>query len=106
MADEQLDAAGRDLKLEAEQRDADLKAVMSTPAGRRFILRLLRNAKLNRSSYAGELTHAMAFNEGVREMAVRLNDELEQRFRELWLLMHQENPPPKLVHQRGDASSP
>lgn len=102
---EQLDAAGRDLALEAEQRDADMKAVMETPAGRRFVMRLLRNAKLDQGSYAGELTHASAFNEGVREMGVRLKRELERVCFELWLLMLQENQPAKLVHQRSDASA-
>lgn len=105
MSDEQLDAAGRDLKLAAEQRDADLKAVMSTPAGRRFVHRVLDNAKLERRSYEGELTHATAYNEGVREMGLKLNVELKRVCLELWLLMHQENAPPNLSHRSGDASN-
>lgn len=103
MSDEQLDAAGRNLKLESEQRDADLKTVMETPAGRRFVHRLLANAKLEEGSYAGELTHASAFNEGVREMAVKLNRELKRVCPELRLLMLQEHLP-NLFHQRTDAS--
>lgn len=103
MSAEQLDAAGRDLALAAEQRDADLRTVMGTPHGRRFVFRLLENGKLEQSSYAGELTHGTSFNEGVREMAVRLNRELKRVCHELWLLMHQENGP-KLVHRGGDAS--
>lgn len=106
MSDEQLDAAGRDLKGEAEQRDADLKAVMATPAGRRFVMRLLRNARLEQASYAGELTRATAFNEGVREMGVKLNSELRRACWEEWLLMQQEHPPSKVVHHAGDASNP
>lgn len=101
---EQLDAAGRDLALEAEQRDADLKAVMETPTGRRFVKRLLERGRLNRESYAGELTHATAYNEGVRQMAQTLDNELQHKLPALWLLMHQENPP-KLVHPGPDASA-
>lgn len=104
MSDEQLDAAGRNLKLEAEQRDADLLAVMQTPAGRRFVFRLLSNAKLEEHSYAGELTHGTAYNEGVRDMAVKLNRELKRVSWKLWLLMHEEHEP-KLVHRGGDAST-
>lgn len=104
MADEQLDAAGRNLKLEAEQRDADLTTVMETPAGRRFIYRLLANAKLDEHSYAGELTHGTAYNEGVRDMAVKLNRELKRVCRKLWLLMHEEHDPANLVYRGGDAS--
>lgn len=106
MADQQLDAAGRDVKLETEQRDADLLEVMKTPWGRRVVYRLLSNAKLEQPSYAAELTHATAFNEGVREMGVKLNRELKRVAFNEWLLMQQENAAPKLVHQLGDASKP
>lgn len=92
-------------KLAAEQRDADLLAVMQTAWGRRFMMRLLRGAHVGELSYRAELTHATAFNEGVRDMGCKLELELKRVCFELWLLMHRENPPANLVHRGSDASA-
>jgi hypothetical protein len=105
VAAEQLDAAGRDIALELEQRDLDLTAVMSSPAGRRFVSRLIRAARVDEASYRGELTHAMAFNEGVREMGIKLKADVKRVCFALYVEMERENPPPNLVHQRSDASA-
>lgn len=99
MSDEPLDAAGRDLKLEAEQRDADLKAVVDTPAGQRLLARILDNSRFGRASYAGELTHATAFNEGVKRMADLLDAEVRRVSFNAWVRVHLELTALRAPHQ-------
>lgn len=100
------DDGDRRVREERDQRDADLTTVMSTPAGRRFVARLLRNAKLEEPSFCGEQTHGSAFNEGVREMGIRIKRELQRVCPKLMLEMLGEEQAPNLVHRSGDASAP
>lgn len=51
---------------------ADLKGIMATRQGRRFIKRLLDVAGVFVLTHAGEMTHASAFNEGQRSFGNRL----------------------------------
>jgi hypothetical protein len=73
---EKAEAAGEKARLEADQAAADLKAVMADPAGRRFVWRLLELAGIYRASFAGESTHATAFNEGQRSGGLRMLSEI------------------------------
>ena len=58
-----------------KQRKNDLKTILDTPGGRRFIWNLLSDCGLFQTSYA---THSnqMAFNEGQRNVALRLQVEV------------------------------
>lgn len=66
----------RDELLEKERllRDADLRAVLGTEAGRRFVWRLIDGSGVFSQSYAGEAL-ANAFNEGRRAVGIALMQE-------------------------------
>lgn len=64
-------------KLKRLQEVEDLREVMSTPAGRRFVHRVLGLCGTFRLSFAGEQTHATAFNEGKRSVGNQLFAEVE-----------------------------
>lgn len=64
-------------KLQREQDDQDLRVVMSTPGGRRFVRRVLALCGTYRLSFAGEQTHSTAFNEGKRSIGNQLLAEVE-----------------------------
>lgn len=69
------------MKTEAEvkrDRDEDLRTVMSTVNGRRFMWRLLVQAGLQSSSFVAGDSLATSFNEGRRHVAIALRDELER----------------------------
>lgn len=60
------------------EREADLRGVMSTPAGRRFVWRLIdADAGVLRHSHAGEAL-ATAFNEGRRALGISLLQEVQK----------------------------
>jgi len=65
---------------EAEKRRAaeieDMKWLLSDSRGRRVLRRMLDTAGLYRSTFAGEDTHLAAFNEGRRNFALFLTDEI------------------------------
>lgn len=64
-------------KIKRLQEVEDMRAVMSAPAGRRFVHRMLGLCGTFRLSFAGEQTHATAFNEGKRSVGNQLFAELE-----------------------------
>lgn len=66
-----------------ERDEADLREVMSTPGGRRFVHRLIAQAGLYSPSYAESPT-ATAFNEGRRSIAIALMDEAKRVSSELY----------------------
>lgn len=70
-----------------EQRLADLKAVLSTPEGRRFVWRQL--AGVYRLSFTPD-PYVTAFNEGVKSPGLHLTAEITTEFPELYLLMQDE----------------
>lgn len=66
--------------------DVDLRAVMGTQPGRRFVWRLLEQSGLHSPSYAGEAM-ASAFNEGRRAVAIALMREVQRVCPELYVTM-------------------
>ena len=69
--------------------DADLRAVMGGPVGRRFMRRLLEQAGLYSSSFTSEAS-GMAYNEGRRSVAIALMRELHRVCPEDWVRMVRE----------------
>lgn len=76
-------------KREAEQRKADLCAVMRTPAGRRTMWRLLNDCHVMSTIFSPEPTR-MAMLEGQRSVGVALTAELQSTCRNEYLVMLQE----------------
>lgn len=72
-----------------EERDDDLRAVLLTPVGRRFIWRFLEQAGLYAQSFAVE-THATAYNEGRRSLATALMRECQRVAPESWVRLVRE----------------
>ena len=69
-----------------KQDDADFKAVFDTKEGRRVFSALITYCGFYRTSYNGEQTHAMAFKEGARNVALkiisildRIDDQAQQK---------------------------
>lgn len=60
----------------AQQRDADLRVLLLSPAGRRFIRRLLD--PMLGSSFVPNSPEATAFNEGRRSLALALLGEVQR----------------------------
>lgn len=67
--------------------DVDLRVVMGTAPGRRFVWRLLEQSGLHSASFGGSDTHATAYNEGRRSVAMALMREVQRVCPELWVLM-------------------
>lgn len=61
---------------EEEQRQNDLKAVVSTPEGKRFIASILADCGIYRSSFTGN--SQTFFNEGQRAAGLRLIHRIEE----------------------------
>lgn len=61
------------------QRQEDIKSVLATPAGRRFIWALLdERSGVFGPSFAGEAPHTTAYREGVRSVGIELVKELQR----------------------------
>ena len=75
-------------KRKREQDAVDLFAVMSTHEGRRFVWRILESAGLYRLSYTGN--SETFFNEGQRNVGLKLLSELQKVTPEEYLRMTQE----------------
>lgn len=71
-----------------EQEIADLKTVMSTPDGRRFIWALLGVAGIYRTSFTGN--SETFYREGARNVGLRYLALIEENCPELYLLMYGE----------------
>jgi hypothetical protein len=70
------------------QRVEDLKSVMSLPHGRRFVWSILETTGLFRTSFTGNA--ATYFNEGMRNVGLKVVGDLSEHCPELYLLMQQE----------------
>lgn len=66
-----------------KQRDDDLRSVLSAPAGRRFLWRLLVQSGLHGASYSESPT-ATAYAEGRRAVAISLMREAQRVTPELY----------------------
>lgn len=75
-------------KSEAELYAEDLKYVMSTEKGRRFIWQQLSKAGLFRTSFTGNST--TFFNEGKRAHGLELLADLQEHTPKYYLMMHSE----------------
>lgn len=60
-----------------KQDEQDLRSLLGKPEGRRFFYRVLAQSGLYSSSYASDAT-ATAFNEGRRDVAIRLLREAQR----------------------------
>lgn len=76
-------------KLRNEQDREDVRVVMSTPGGRRFLARLLERSGINRSSFTGNAN--TYFNEGQRNLGLFLQAELVDTSPDLYLTMLSES---------------
>lgn len=80
----------RKKKREDDQRvKDDYATVMSTEGGRRFMFRLLESTGLYRTSFTGNAT--TYFNEGMRNVGLRILADLQDYCPEQLLLMHREH---------------
>jgi hypothetical protein len=73
----------------AERVEDAIKSVMAYRVGRRFVWALLSECGLLRTSFTGEAL-SMAFNEGQRNVAIRLMDQLDAICPDLVLTMTKE----------------
>lgn len=77
-------------RVEKQEALNDTIAVMQTPAGRRYIWRLLEHARVFGSSYAHQSNQTF-FREGQRNMGLWIFDELLKASPELFLTMQKEH---------------
>lgn len=72
----------------------DLEAVLSSPAGRRFVWRLLEQSGVFRQVFSGEETHRMAFMDGNRVHGLRIFADVHEACPERYLEMVREAAAP------------
>lgn len=84
-----------------EQNDADLRALLALPGGRRFLVRLLTQAGLYSSSYAESPT-ATAYNEGRRSVAIALMGEAQRVAVDKYLLALREQVDAQLAAKEAE----
>ena len=84
-----------------EQNDADLRALLALPGGRRFLVRLLIQAGLYSSSYAESPT-ATAYNEGRRSVAIALMGEAQRVAVDKYLLALREQVDAQLAAKEAE----
>lgn len=77
-------------KKRMQRDDNDLKGVMGSPSGRRFVWALLAQCGVFAGSYA-EQPLGMAFNEGRRSIGLALMGRVLARTPDLFLTMQKEN---------------
>lgn len=86
----------------------DVCAVMDTPAGRRFVSRILAQSRVYKTSFAAQ-NDQTNFNEGMRNVGLWLFDEIEGACPDKILLMMQEHQEKikeqNHARQRSDTSS-
>lgn len=81
----------RERLAEQQQRDIDLRSVLSTPAGRRFYWRLTDGqCEVMSGSFRGEDTHETAYYEGRRSVGRELIADAQRVASGGYLLMLQE----------------
>lgn len=77
-------------ELQRTQRRSDLRAVMSTPEGRRFVARLIyEHGALNELGFHTD-ARQHAFNDGQRSVGWHLEAEVRREARDAWALMEHE----------------
>lgn len=76
-----------------EEEEADLKAILKTPHGRRFVWRVLAEARLFQTTYSLPYAGAelqMAFLEGRKQFGYRLFQDVQRVAPKAWDLMVKE----------------
>jgi len=73
-----------------EQEKQDIVEVMSTPAGRRLVSKLLRRSGIYQCSFNGQ-SNATIFNEGARNQGLQLLAEVQLAAPGSYLTMLKEN---------------
>lgn len=76
--------------LQREQEIADLRAVMSTAEGRRFIWKMLGDAGVFSPTFIAGAPDVSAFNEGARNVGLRLLGDITSEAPEQYLIMQKE----------------
>lgn len=87
---EQVVEAGKRYKMRKDNELDDLKLILNTEHGRRFIWRYLSDCGIFRSSYVTE-PHDTAYNEGRRAVGLKLLAEVTEAMPEAYSLMVKEN---------------
>lgn len=91
----QVQTATQREKLRGEQEEADLRAIMSTPQGRRFMRRLIVEVcGRDRCTYAfgpAARDSDMVLLEGMRNVGLQVFSEVKTVCPELWLLAEKEH---------------
>lgn len=90
MSDQALTKDERASKLAAIREAQEVKHLMYSPSGRRFVWRLLSSYGIFSTTF-NEKPSIMAFHEGRRSAGLELMDLVVRHTPEKWLLMHQEN---------------
>lgn len=90
LADEtQVKEHGKKAKLRRDQEIKDVQWILGTIQGRRFIWRLLGITGLFRTSFAGDDSRTN-FNEGRRDIGLRILEDINESKPEAYLQMTQE----------------
>lgn len=75
-------------KLQRKQWEADLRAVLALPAGRRLLWALIEHrAGAHSGTFCGENTHASAYAEGRRSIGREVMVEAQERVPDLYVRM-------------------
>ena len=89
-------------RIERQNEESDIKWLMSSKRGRRFVWRLLEQAGVFRSSFNTNAM-AMSFGEGNRNYGLKLLNSIATLFTELYPTMIKEQ---KNVRNADDGSQP
>lgn len=87
----QVEKAGKKLKRREDNDEADLKFLMNTPQGRRFIWRYLETCGVFTSSFTGETSHETAFKEGMRLVGLTLLSDVNKAGPQAYFQMIEES---------------
>jgi hypothetical protein len=91
--DDKDEVKKRDNRIEFEERKRieSFGFIMSTPEGRLFMNWLLGECGIMRISYSGKLPNeATFFNEGMRNIGLKIFSVIDQHFPKEWLAMREE----------------
>lgn len=79
----------RKVSIERAEELCDIKAIMSSKEGRRFLNRVLEKAAVMRCSFTGNANQT-SFNEGQRNIGLFITGEIMEECGDLYLLMLKE----------------
>ena len=90
---EQVKSAGKKVSRKEQEWAADLRSLMTAPYGRRVLRRIFRLCGLNQLSHVRGDTHETSFNEGQRNVGLRILAECAQADPQLFAAMQCEAEP-------------